>query len=191
VNGYHAVVLAAGSARRFGGGKLTAPLKGGVLVDFAIRAALAAPVNGVFLVTGADAAAVAARAPEEVSRVHAADHTEGMGASLRSGVASLPADAKGVLVFLGDMPAIPASIPSRLIAALEAGAAAAVPVFQGRRGHPVAFARTLFPDLLALSGDKGAREVLSRLGPGLAEIETDDPGVLTDVDTPDDLKALG
>ena len=193
MSGFHAVVLGAGAGARFGGGKLTAPFRGGALIDRALAAALAAPVEGIVLVTGADADAVAARGAgrARLSVVHAADHAEGMAASLRTGVAALPDDAAGVLIFLGDMPDIPTDIPPLLIAALAAGAAAAVPVHQGRRGHPAAFARGLFPQLLDLSGDRGARLLLDGLGGRLVEIASPGAGVLLDVDTPADLKAIG
>lgn len=75
-----------------------------------------------------------------------------------------------------------------LAAALAAGADAAAPVFQGQRGHPVLFARALLPQLLALTGDEGARQVLRGLGDRLALVETDDAGVLLDVDRPADLE---
>jgi molybdenum cofactor cytidylyltransferase len=192
VSGYHAVVLAAGAGSRFGGGKLLAPFRGGVLLDSALAAALAAPVQGVVLVTGADAARVTEHVGTQprLSVVHAADHAEGMAASLRTGLAALPAEAEGVLVFLGDMPDVPEDVSGQLIAALARGAAAAVPVFDRRRGHPVAFARRLFPELSRLQGDQGGRAVLARLGDGLAEVAAPGPGVLADVDTPQDLQAL-
>ena len=192
MKGLHAVVLAAGFGSRFGGGKLTAPLRGGVLVDHAIAAALAAPVESVVLVTGADAEAVAARAQARarVGVVHAADHAEGMAASLRTGIAALPADAAGVLIFLGDMPDIPVDTGPRVAAALAAGAEAAVPTFEGRRGHPAGFARALFPDLMRLTGDQGARALLASLGARLVEVEASGPGVLLDIDTPAELRAI-
>ena len=123
--------------------------------------------------------------------VHAADHAEGMAATLRAGIAALPPAAEGVLVFLGDMPVVPPGISAALAAALEAGAPAAAPLFQGRRGHPVALSRPLFPQLLALTGDQGARAILDALGDRLATIPCDDPGVIIDVDRQDDLPALG
>jgi len=191
-----AVVLAGGAGTRFGGAKLTAPWRGGALIDGALAAAFAAPVRSVTVVTGADLqveAAVRAFAERigEAGRlrlVHCPDHAEGMGATLRAGIASLPAEAAGVFVFLGDMPAIPRAVPPALAAALAAGAPAAAPVFQGQRGHPVLFARALFPQLLAVSGDEGARQVLAGLGDRLARVETDDAGVLVDIDRPTDLE---
>lgn len=191
-----ALVLAAGSGSRFGGAKLTAPWRGGALIDGALGAAFAAPVRSVTVVTGADpkvepAARAFAEAHGETARlrlVHAPDHAEGMAAPLRVGVASLPADAAGVFVFLGDMPLIPLAVPPRLAEALAAGAGAAAPAFEGRRGHPVLFSAALFPRLLALQGDEGARRVLGDLGDRLALVESADDGVLVDIDRPSDLE---
>jgi len=161
-----------------------------VLLDAALAAAFAAPARSVMVVTGADAEVVAGAAQAFDARVrivHAPDHAEGMGASLRTGVASLPADAAGAFVFLGDMPRVPVGVPASLATALAAGAPAAAPVFAGRRGNPVLIGRDLFPDLLRLTGDAGARAVLQGLGDRLALVEAPDDGVLFDVDEPSDL----
>ncbi len=190
-----AIVLAAGFGSRFGGGKLTTPWRGGRLFEGALDAALAAPVREVILVTGADAkVGDVARAREDFDRlriVHAHDHRLGMASSLTAGVAALSADCDGVFVFLGDMPLIPRAVPFALADALERGATAAAPAFEGRRGHPVLFGRELFPSLATLKGDEGAREVLRALGAKLAIVTASDPGVLLDVDAPSDLDALG
>ena len=93
---FEAIVLAAGAGSRFGGGKLLAPWMGGVLLDGALAAAFAAPVGRVIVVTGVDSEAVAAAArafaqrtgeTERLHVVHAEDHAQGMGASLRRGAA--------------------------------------------------------------------------------------------------------
>ena len=195
-SGYAAILLAAGAGRRFGGGKLLAHWRGAPLVAGAVRAALATPSERVIVVTGTDPGPVgdACRAAAEdrggagrLRLVHAADHAEGMGASLRAGVAALPTGLRGVFVFLGDMPDIPEEIFAPLIAAVEAGAPAAAPHRDGRRGHPVLFSAALLPDLARASGDAGAREVLAILGDRLARVESPDPGVLFDVDRPEDL----
>jgi len=190
-----AIVLAGGAGVRFGGGKLTAPWGDGALIDGALASAFATPSRTVTVITGADAGVeAAARAFAEragqsprLRLVHCADHADGMGATLRTGVASLPADAAGVFVFLGDMPRVPALVLPKLADAFAAGAPAAAPIFEGQRGHPVLFARALFPQLLALTGDEGARTVLRGLGPRLALVESPDAGVLFDVDRPSDL----
>jgi molybdenum cofactor cytidylyltransferase len=188
-----AVVLAGGAGTRFGGAKLTVPWRGGKLIDGALAAAFAAPARGVTVVTGADpGVAETARAfaeargeGERLRLVHAADHAEGMAASLRAGIAALPADTAAAFVFLGDMPAIPVGLTDRLAVALGRGSAvAAAPFFHGGQGHPVLFAAELFPALGALAGDRGARAVLDGLGSRLARVETEDSGILLDIDHP-------
>ena len=190
-----AIVLAAGAGSRFGGRKLTAPWRDGVLLDGALTAAFAAPVRTVCVVTGADpgverAAVEFAEQREDGARlrlVHAADFATGMSASLKSGIAALPSDADGVFVFLGDMPRVTHAVPLLLPSSLKKGILAVAPTFEGRRGHPVLFSRSLFAPLLAIEGDEGARKVLSTLGASLADVHCSDPGVLLDVDRPGDL----
>jgi molybdenum cofactor cytidylyltransferase len=192
---FDAIVLAAGAGTRFGGGKLLAPWRRGLLIEAALEAACSAPVRSVILVTGADAGvmpvalewAMTEGETERLRTVHAPDHAEGMGASLRAGVAALPTDCGGVFVFLGDMPRIPHAILPRLAAAMASGAAAAAAVHGGRRGHPALLGAALFPALLGLKGDEGARTVLKGLGDRLALVPTNNDGVLFDVDTPEQL----
>ncbi len=192
---FEAIVLAGGAGARFGGGKLTAAYGSGVLLDGALAAARAAPVARVILATGFDADKVsrAARrfvegAPDgpPVEIVHAADHAEGMAATLRAGVRAVSPHAAGAFLFLGDMPDIPPGTACDLAAALGEHDAAA-PVWAGRRGHPVLIARARFCDLLGLRGDSGARALLESLGPRLVLVAAAGPGVLFDVDRPSDL----
>jgi molybdenum cofactor cytidylyltransferase len=193
---FEAGVLAGGAGSRFGGGKLLAPWAGGVLLDGALAAAFAAPAVRVIVVTGSDGEAVAAAASAFARKlgvagrlhvVHAADHAEGMGASLRRAAADLAADCAGVFVFLGDMPRVPHAVLSPLAEAVRAGAPAAAPSFEGRRGHPVVIGASLRPQLLTLTGDAGARSILKDLGDRLALVEAPDDGVLFDVDERGDL----
>jgi molybdenum cofactor cytidylyltransferase len=187
---FAAVVLAAGLGARFGGRKLLADWRGAPLIRGALAAACAAPANPVIVVTGADAAAVeaAALAFDPAVRVaHAPDYAEGLSASLRAGIAAVPAGAAGAFVFLGDMPRVPHAVLAPLAEAVSRGAPAAAPVFAGRRGNPVVLSAALFPQVAALEGDMGARPILARLGERLARIEAPDDGVLFDVDLRTDL----
>ncbi|CAN1535868.1 COG2068 Uncharacterized MobA-related protein [Caulobacteraceae bacterium] len=185
-----AIVLAAGSGTRFGGGKLTAPWGEGLLLDAALDAAFAAPVRSVTVVWGADEAVLQAASryvdrTAQTARLHLAhnrQHAEGMGASLRNAVAGLPPDTAGAFVFLGDMPRIPHDIAPQLAEALAAGARAAAPVHGDQRGHPALFSAELFPALRSLAGDKGAGWLLNAMTHGLTLIPTEDDGVLFDVD---------
>jgi len=108
---------------------------------------------------------------------------EGQALSIVAGVAA--SDADGWIVALADMPAIPTDVALRVADALRAGALTAAPVHRGRRGHPVGFAASLRPQLLALTGDEGARAILARHPPLLLDV--DDGGILYDVDTARDV----
>lgn len=193
---WNALVLAAGLSVRFGGPKLLAPWRGGVLIDAALAAAFAAPVATVTVVTGGHAAGVTAAAEDFADRagqtgrlriVHAADHDEGLSASLRAGIASLDEGTDGAVVFLADMPDIPEGVSEALIAAMGPGREAAAPVFEGRRGHPVLLGAALFGPIRQLTGDLGAGHLLKGLGARLALVQVADPGILKDVDRPEDL----
>ena len=111
---------------------------------------------------------------------------QGMGHSIAAGVAARP-DAQGWLVLPGDMPMVRAS-SMRAVASALAGHPVVFAQYRGRRGHPVGFAAELFPDLLRLTGDEGARRIVARY-PSMG-LEVDDPGVLVDVDTESDLDAV-
>ena len=110
----------------------------------------------------------------------------GMGFSTAAGVAAR-ANGGGWLVLPGDMPLVqPSSI--RQVAQALAQQAVVFAQHRGRRGHPVGFAAELFSELVQLTGDEGARRLMARYpSHGL---ELDDPGVLVDVDTQDDLAAV-
>lgn len=187
VSGVHALVLAAGSGSRFGGGKLMARWRGGVLLDGALEAAFAAPVEAVHVVAGADPAVSAHAKARGAHVVEARDHALGLSASLKAGVAALPPDAAGALVLLGDMPSVPHAVLGPLIAAIEAGAQAAVPLFDGKVGNPAALSAVLFPEIMALEGDRGARALIGALGEAVVRVAAPDAGVLYDVDRPEDL----
>lgn len=190
-----AIVLAAGAGRRFGGRKLVAPFEGRPLIAGALDAAFAAPVRTVTVVTSGDPEVTAAALGHarslgreaDLRVVIAEDAAEGLGASLRAGVASLPADAGGAFVFLGDMPRVPAEVGMRLAALLDEDHDLAAPRWEGRRGHPVLFGRAVLPALLDLVGDVGAQAVIASAGPRLALADGFDSGVLFDVDRREDL----
>jgi molybdenum cofactor cytidylyltransferase len=181
------LLLAAGSGSRFGSDKLRHELPHGV--PLAVQAArhLKAAVPRIVAVVrpGADATArsLAAEGCEIAVCERAA---EGMGASLACAVQAA-GEADGYLVALADMPFVRPSSIAAVRDALAAGATLAAPYFRARRGHPVGITGRLRADLERLSGDEGARKILAAREGELVKVPVGDPGVIRDIDRPEDL----
>ena len=189
-DGWSALILAGGAGRRFGGGKLLADLAGAPVIRRVTERVLGAGFAKVVVVTGADGASLRPALEGLACRiVDAPDWDEGMAASLRAGVGALALQARGVCVFLGDMPLVPVALSAPLAAAAEAAGYAARPRHAGKPGHPVAFTRAAFADLAKLEGDTGATALLKARPEAVAYLDTADSGVLLDIDTPADLAA--
>jgi molybdenum cofactor cytidylyltransferase len=184
------VLLAAGSATRFGGDKLLAELSAGRSVVETACANLRPAVDRLIVIIRPDTSVLAARlAAMGVEVCVCTDARHGMGASLAYGVAQVP-EADGWLIGLGDMPLVPSSDAILIAAALRAGAAIAVPVVLGQRGHPVGFARRFFAELTVLTGDLGARAILARYPKDIVEVPVNDARTWRDVDTGTDLEVV-
>ncbi|MBX6364153.1 MAG: nucleotidyltransferase family protein [Gemmatimonadetes bacterium] len=186
-----AVLLAAGASRRFGGQKLLAPLRGVPLVRIAAENLLASPIHELIVVIGREAAAM--RAALEGLPVRFAPNPRwaaGISGSVRAGVRAVAADADAALVALADQPSVGPDIVARLIGAYRAGSAPIVaPVYAGVRGNPVVFDRSVFPELLRLRGDVGARRLLAA-NPERIEVVAFDIPAPPDVDTPTEYARL-
>jgi molybdenum cofactor cytidylyltransferase len=187
-----AIVLAAGLSSRMGSNKLLADWRGKPLLRWTVEAALASQAHPVIVITGHDEAKVkSALAGLDVRFVFNPGYAEGLSASLRAGLRGVPADADGVIMLLGDMPEIAPALIDRMIAAFSPadGRAICVAVHAHNRGNPVLWARRFFSEIEKLSGDVGAKSLLSKYDDAIAEIEGG-AGILNDIDTPDALAAL-
>jgi molybdenum cofactor cytidylyltransferase len=187
------IVLAGGRSSRFsqsGEHKLLATIDGSAIIRLAAIAALDSGVGRVVVVTGANAENVAASLDGlDVELVHASDFADGMSASLEKGVSALEA-ADAVVVTLGDQPGLRPDAIRRIVARWrETNAEIVVPAYAGddRPAHPVLFARSVYPELVALDGDVGAKSVVAR-DPGRVAIAPLDWSAPRDVDTIEDLK---
>jgi molybdenum cofactor cytidylyltransferase len=189
-----AVILAAGRSTRMGGpNKLLAEIGGRPLVRIAAEEALASRARPVIVVTGHQRDKVdSALAGLDVQRVHNADFADGLSTSLKTGLAAVPDDIDGAIVCLGDMPQVRAALIDRLISAFdpERGALVVVPTIDGKRGNPVVWSRRFFPELMALEGDVGARNLIGRYAEAVTEVPLTDTAALVDVDTPEALVKL-
>jgi molybdenum cofactor cytidylyltransferase len=189
-----AIVLAAGMSRRMGGNKLLAELPGGQpMIARTVGNVLKTAAHPVIVVTGHEDEKIrAALAGVKISFVHAPGYRDGMAESLRTGIAALSGEIAAALIILGDMPLVDPASLDRLLAAFdpEEGREIIVPVFDGQRGNPVLWGKTFFPELLAITGDTGARNILLRHMESVAEIRMETDATLRDFDTPDALAAL-
>lgn len=188
-----ALILAAGSGQRMGGGnKLLQPVGNVPMVRRAANAALAARCASVLVVTGFEAAAVRdCLAGLDLRFAHNAEYLTGMASSLRCGLAALADDVDAVVVLLADMPFIHGGHVDQLIAAFDPKQAKiVVPMKDGRRGNPVLWPRALFAEMQAVAGDVGARELLRRHADRIEPVTIDDDAIFADVDTPEALREL-
>lgn len=181
------LLLAAGSATRFGSDKLQHPLPHGVSIAVQAARHLKAEVPRVVAAVRPDGLATArALAAEGCEVVVCERAAEGMGASLACAARAAGA-VDGYLVALADMPFVRRSTIAAVREALERGALLAAPYWRARRGHPVAFAGRLRGELEALAGDEGARRVLDAHAAALVKVPVGDPGAVRDIDQPSDL----
>ncbi|EKV31767.1 hypothetical protein C882_3518 [Caenispirillum salinarum AK4] len=184
-----ALIPAAGASSRMGRDKLAAQVAGRPML---------ARVADCLMGAGLDPLVVVCRGADDPRRaildgrpVLWADNpawADGMGTSIAAGVAALPEGLDGVAVCPGDMPLLTASDVMTVLAAFD-GQRITAARHEGRRGHPVIFPTRLFPQLLALTGDAGARAVVGAEHDRLALVDAG-PGCLVDVDTPADLAAV-
>ena len=182
------VVLAAGAATRFGGGKQLAELDGRPLLEHALSTMADAPVERRIVVLGSGAEEIARRVDLHGAEVVVCERwEEGQSASLAAALAEL-ADADAVVVTLGDQPRMAVEGIRRVIEARGDGAAAVRATYGGDPGHPVLLERELIERLRDVTGDHGARNLL--LSVNTRDVPCDDLGGGEDVDTPAELDAL-
>jgi len=187
-----AVVLAAGESRRMGTQKLLLPFGDTTVVGAVVRTARASRAGGTVVVLGADREAVRAElAPAGVGFALNEDYHLGMLSSVQAGFRALPAGAKAAVIMLGDQPFLAASAVDAVIAAYEtAGRGLVVPVFRGRRGHPLLVDLEYRDEVLGLDQADGLRRLLRSHPADIVEVETGDANILRDLDTPEDYAGL-
>ena len=181
------ILLAAGSGRRFGAPKLLHPLPNGEPIAVAAaRTLIQALPNSIAVVKPGDHALIQALSQTGLLIVENPQADEGMGTSLAAGI-SAATGASGWLIALADMPWVQPATISAIVDRMNNGASIVAPVYKEQRGHPVGFCSRWLQPLRGLSGDKGARDVITNNPDELELLVTDDAGVLKDIDHPQDL----
>lgn len=189
-----AIVLAAGASSRMAPRHklLVEGPDGRTMVARVVDNILASKVRPILVVIGHRASEIrAALAGRDVRFVQAEHHAMGLAESLKAGLAALPEESVASLICLGDMPLVCGAAIDRIIAAYDPdeGRRIVVPTHDGVLGNPVLWDRAYIPDMMALTGDSGARSLLKRHMEAVAEVEMPDDAVLRDFDTPESLLA--
>jgi molybdenum cofactor cytidylyltransferase len=182
------IVLAAGRATRFGATKQLMPWRDSTLVGRAAQVALDAGLRSVIVVTGHEADRVgAAVAGLPVQVVFNAAYASGQSSSMKRGLAALPAGFDAAIFLLADQPGVTPEVVKALVQAHRTTLAPVVlPTCAGRRGNPVLFDVSLFPEMAGIEGDVGGRALLDKYAGALECVPVEEPGILADIDTPED-----
>ena len=181
------LLLAAGSATRFGSDKLQHALPHGVSIAVQSARHLKSELGRVVAVVRPDSDQLVSNLKAEGCEVVVCENAaEGMGASLACAARSA-GEADGYLIALADMPFLRRTTIAAVRDALAGGAPLVAPYFRARRGHPVGLSHQFFHELLALRGDEGAKRLLAAHEKQMVKIPVGDPGALRDIDRPEDL----
>jgi molybdenum cofactor cytidylyltransferase len=182
------VILAAGAGRRFGGDKLLALVDGEPMIRMA-AAAYAELCGRATVVVASDPRLAAALAGLAVDIVVNDEAEEGIASSIRAGIAA-SRDRPAVMIALADEPRVDRALVMSVMRLWhETRAPVVVPRYNGEPGHPVLFDGSVFPDLLALQGDRGAKGLIDRLGDGVLAVDVAQARPV-DIDVPDDLNRI-
>jgi len=187
------VLLAAGIARRMGTLKQLLPLGGSTLLGITLDNILAVKTGQVIVVVGAGAEEtrlIAGKPGVEV--VYNPRYRQGMSTSLRKGLEAVKPRYGLIMIALADQPLTSTRTYTRLVSRAAASLKGiALPVYKGQRGNPIFFKSAYLSRLKGLEGDVGGRELLELYPEDILEIEVDDPGVVTNVNTSADYEKLG
>lgn len=184
------VLLAAGGARRFRSQKLVALFRGKPIVRHSAET-LASATEALVAVVGSEAEAVSAALDGTGARiVRNPDWELGLATSIAHGIAALPPECEAAVITVGDQPELDPFVIRAVVSRWrETGQPIVSASYRGVRAHPVLFARSVFPELLVLHGDAGARLLIERTPERVSYVQVDSP-VPADVDTSGELEAL-
>ena len=180
-----AILLAAGESKRMGTNKLSLPWGRKTVLQRCLRVLLSSQVGEVWIVLNKQTWELGERLRgPRVKLVHNPQFKKGMSSSIRRGIQAMGQKSRAVLIALGDHPVLNVNTVNALIRAyVEKKGTIIVPVYRGKRGHPVLFDRRYGKELLKLKRDVGARALLERHPKEVYEFNSKSEGVVVDIDT--------
>lgn len=185
-------MLAAGMSRRMGTPKQLLRIAGKTVLEHTLAKVRESAVDEIVLVLGFAADAVEKEiSTEGIKIVRNEDYQQGMGTSLRAGVATVGPNAKAALIVLADQPFVQAYTLNQLIEYHgKAKPQIVIPMYRGFRGNPVLLDRSIFPEVRELSGDVGCRAIFGTHTENIRKLAVNDVGILLDIDSHDDFEML-
>ena len=187
-----AVILAAGMSSRMGEPKQLLLLDGKTLLGRVLDNARSAAVDEIVVVLGAAAESI--REKIDLSKVKVvvnSSYQQGMGTSLRTGLAALDPVIKAALIILADQPFVRAATLVRICEEYwRSHAQIVIPLYRGFRGNPVLLDRSVFPEVMTLGGDVGCRAIFGNHLDGIVKLPVEDLGILLDIDSKADFEKL-
>lgn len=187
-----AIVLGAGLSKRMGKTKQVLDVDGSPMLQRVLEMLRRTKVERTVVVLGADAELVKKKVKfQKELVVYNERYSLGMSESLKVGLRSAGNRAEAAIVMMSDQPLVTSSTVDKIIDAYRlTGPLAVVPTFGGTRGNPVLLDRKLFAAVKGIKGDVGAKSVLKENKRRVLELEVQDRGVVSDVDTPEDYRNL-
>jgi molybdenum cofactor cytidylyltransferase len=168
------------------------PFRGQTILECVVDSALASRLHRVIVVLGHEAEVLESLLKNrEVTVVCNPHYHRGQSTSLKAGLRMLRKESEAALFLLVDQPLITPEIIDGIIAAYETSRSPIVlPVFEGRRGNPVLFARETFARMAELGEDTGARPLFAEYADRILKVPVDDPAIHLDIDTKEDYRRL-
>lgn len=180
-----AVILAAGESKRMGLPKMLLTFSGRTMIEKVITNVSESKIDKIIVVLGAYREALVELISKlPVKYCYNDNYKKGMLSSVQCGFRNLSSVCRAVLVFQGDQPLITSNAINEVIEAyLSSGKGIVIPVYKNRRGHPLLIDIKYRDEIEKLNPDKGLRSLAYRFSDDVIEVNTNESGVLTDIDT--------